>query len=186
LSLMLGLLGVAAMTLPGSRGGLDPVGTLALVVASFSWAVGTFHVAAFGSPVRMAGMQLLAGGTILLVLSALFGELNGFRATSLTADSLLALAYLIVFGSVITFGAYIWLLRRIGAARVASHTFVNPVIAVALGAWLGGETLGARTLFASLLVLTAVVLLLQARRATEQPLADRVPLASRPDPHPGR
>lgn len=184
MSLVLGLLGVATMTLPGSTGGLDPVGALALVVASFAWAVGTFHVAAFGSPVRMAGMQLLAGGTILLALSALFGELNGFGATSLTPASLLALAYLIVFGSVITFGAYIWLLRRIGAARVASHTFVNPVIAVALGAWLGGETLGARTLFASLLVLTAVVLLLQARRASERPHAVRAPLEPRPDPHP--
>lgn len=165
LSLGLGLLGVAAMTVPGSAGGLDPLGALALVVASFSWSVGTFHVAPTGSPVRTAGMQLLAGGVILLVLSGVFGELASWDATMLSRDGVLALAYLIVFGSVITFAAYIWLLRRVGARRVSSHTFVNPVIAVLLGTLLGGEALGARTLLASFLVLVAVVLLLQGGRA---------------------
>lgn len=160
LSVVLGLLGVAAMTLPGG-GGLDPLGAIALVMASFSWSVGTFHVPPTGSPMRTAGMQLLAGGTILLMVSALFGELSGWSAASLDVRSVFALAYLIVFGSVITFAAYVWLLRRIGPARVASHTFVNPLIALGLGAWLGGETLGPRTLLASMLVLAAVVLLLK-------------------------
>lgn len=172
LSVVLGLLGVAAMTLPGGRGvgdggggggGLDPLGAVALVMASFSWSVGTFHVPATGSPMRTAGMQLLAGGTILLMVSALFGELSGWSAASLDVRSVFALAYLIVFGSVITFAAYVWLLRRIGPARVASHTFVNPLVALGLGAWLGGETLGPRTLLASMLVLAAVVLLLKRR-----------------------
>src|SRR5690606_28913840 len=129
-ALALGLLGVAAMTMPGSGGGLDPVGALGLVVASFAWAVGTFHVRTTGSPVQAAGMQLLSGGSILLLLSALFGELNGWSATSLSRVSVLALAYLVVFGSVITFAAYVWLLRIIGPARLSTHTFVNPVIAV--------------------------------------------------------
>lgn len=172
LSLALGLLGVAAMTLPAGTGGLDPIGALALVVASFSWAVGTFHVASFGSPVRTAGMQLLAGGVILLGLSVVLGELGGWQVTAVSRASMLALGYLIVFGSVITFASYIWLLRRIGAARVASHTFVNPVIAVGLGAWLGGEVLDGRTLVASLLVLVAVVLLLK-RRGGERGAAEQ-------------
>jgi drug/metabolite transporter (DMT)-like permease len=177
-ALVLGLLGVAAMTLPGSGGGLDPVGALALVIASMAWAVGTFHVTPSGSPMRAAGMQLLAGGSILLVLSALLGEWSGLEATSLSVRSLAALGYLIVFGSIIAFGAYIWLLRRIGAARVSSHTFVNPVIAVALGAWLGGETLGVRTVLASLLVLAAVVLLLHGRRSAGRPRAVRAAVPS--------
>lgn len=173
LAVVLGLLGVGAMTLPGSGGGLDPLGAAALVVASFSWSVGTFHVRQSGSPVRAAGMQLLAGGSILLVVSALLGEMGGWSATSLSLRSAFALTYLIVFGSVIAFASYIWLIRRIGAARVASHTFVNPVIAVALGAWLGGETLGLRTLFASALVLAAVVLLLRSRGAESGRGAER-------------
>ena len=161
-SLVLGIAGVAFMTLPGS-GGVDPLGAIALVIASLSWAIGTFHVASNGSPVRAAGMQLLAGGTILLLLSVLTGEFRAFDAAALSTRSVYAVLYLIVFGSVITYAAYIWLLQQIGAARVASHTFVNPVIAVALGAWLGDEAFGARTIAASVLVLIAVVLLVRGR-----------------------
>jgi drug/metabolite transporter (DMT)-like permease len=161
-SLVLGIAGVALMTLPGS-GGIDPLGAIALVIASLSWAIGTFHVEAHGSPVRAAGMQLFAGGTILLLLSALTGEVASFDAAAVNGRSVYALLYLIVFGSLITYAAYIWLLQQIGAARVASHTFVNPVIAVALGAWLGDEAFGARTIAASLLVLIAVVLLVRGR-----------------------
>jgi drug/metabolite transporter (DMT)-like permease len=164
-ALVLGIAGVALMTLPGSGGGLDPLGAVALVIASLSWAVGTFHVASTGSPVRAAGLQLFIGGTILLLLSSLTGEVNAVDTAAVSTRSVYALSYLIVFGSVITYAAYIWLLREIGAARVASHTFVNPVIAVALGVWLGEEAFGARTVAASLLVLVAVVLLVRGRAA---------------------
>jgi drug/metabolite transporter (DMT)-like permease len=170
-AVLIGLIGVAVMMLPGTRGSLDALGVSALVIASLSWSIGTYHVAASGSPARAAGMQLLAGGTILLVLSSLLGEVSGLDVAAVTARSMVALAYLIVFGSVVTFGAYIWLLRRIGPERVATHTFVNPVIALALGVWLGGETLGLSTLVASALVLAAVVLLLTSRARRGAPAA---------------
>lgn len=164
-ALVLGLAGVSVLTLPGARGALDPLGVAALVFASFSWAVGTFYVSPDGSPVRNAGMQLLCGGIILFVLATSFGELTRFTHATVEPRALLALVYLIVVGSVITFSAYVWLLRELGAARVASHTYVNPVIAVALGAALAGEPLTFRMLVASLMILTAVTLLVRSRRA---------------------
>jgi drug/metabolite transporter (DMT)-like permease len=155
LAVVLGLAGVAVLLLPGAG---------ALLGASFAWSIGTFHVPRTGSAFRAAGMQLLAGGALLVVLSALVGELHGWSPLQARGDSLLALAYLVVFGSVLTFGAYIWLLHRVSAARVASHTYVNPVIALALGAGLGGEVLGARVLLEAGMVLTAVLLLRQRAR----------------------
>jgi drug/metabolite transporter (DMT)-like permease len=159
LAVLLGIAGVAVLMLPGIRGGIDPVGAAALLAASFAWSVGTFHVPRTGSPFRAAGMQLLAGGAVLLVVSALLGEWRDWTPADARAGSVLALGYLVAFGSVLAFGAYIWLLHRVSATRVASHTFVNPVIALALGAWLGGEALGPRVLLAAGLVLTAVILL---------------------------
>jgi drug/metabolite transporter (DMT)-like permease len=183
-AVLIGLVGVGAMMLPGAGGSLDALGVGALVAASLSWSIGTYHVSSGGSPLRAAGMQLLLGGAILLVLSGMLGEMHVAFGSAITLRSLGALLYLIVFGSVITFGAYIWLLRRIGPARVATHTFVNPVIALGLGAWLGGETLGATTLLASVLVLTAVVLLLTARpqgaeRGARAPVRMSAPTQSR-------
>lgn len=159
-AVVLGLAGVAVMMAPGSAGALDPAGVVALLLASFSWSAGTFQVSSEGAPVRAAGMQLLSGGAILLTLSALFGELGAVDPAAISLRSIGALGYLIVFGSVITFGAYIWLLPRIGPARLSTHTFVNPVIALGLGVWLGDEHLGAMTLLAAGLVLVAVMLLL--------------------------
>ena len=174
LGLALGLFGVSIMMLPGLRGGIDPIGAGALLAASFAWSVGTFHVPQSGSPFRAAGMQLLAGGAMLAVLSVVLGELRDWSPAAVRRESLLALFYLITFGSVVAFGAYIWLLRRVSATRVASHTYVNPVIAVALGAWLGGEALGPRVLLASGMVLTAVLLLrwgAQAHAGTNRPIS---------------
>ena len=159
LALALGMFGVGIMTLPGTRGSLDPLGAAALLVASLAWSVGTFHVPRRASPYRSAGMQLLVGGALLLLLSAVVGEWRGWQPHEVGRRSLLALLYLVTFGSVLAFGAYVWLLGRVSAAKVASHTYVNPIIAVALGTWLGGEALSPRILLSAALVLAAVLLL---------------------------
>ncbi|HSJ16278.1 MAG TPA: EamA family transporter [Longimicrobiales bacterium] len=164
LALLLGLGGVAVLTLPGTAAAIDPAGAAGLLIASFAWSVGTFHVPRTGSPFRGAGMQLLAGGGMLLLLSTLLGEGRGWDPGAVGLEPLLAVGYLVTFGSVVAFGAYIWLLRRVSAARVASHTYVNPLIAVALGSWLGGEELGGRVLLAAGMVVTAVLLLVQRAR----------------------
>jgi drug/metabolite transporter (DMT)-like permease len=102
------------------------------------------------------------GGGMLLVLSASFGELHPFPHVSLRGG--LALLYLVVFGSLLGFTAFVWLLARMPATRVASHAYVNPVVAVALGYFIAGEVVTTRTLIGTALVLLSVVLILRKEK----------------------
>jgi drug/metabolite transporter (DMT)-like permease len=104
-------------------------------------------------------MQLLAGGAALGLVAAVTGETARFNASSITSDSLLALAYLIVFGSLIAFSAFVWLLGRVDPARVASHAYVNPIVAVMLGVLIGGEILTPNRIMGGLLIVFAVALI---------------------------
>ncbi len=106
---------------------------------------------------------MMLGGAVLLVLSALRGEMYSFP--HITVRAALALGYLIVFGSLIAYTAYVWLLGRLPATRVASHAYVNPVVAVALGYFLGGETITPRMLLAAALVIGSVFLILRRSAA---------------------
>ena len=105
---------------------------------------------------------MLLGGMMLLVLSSLLGEPNPLPNIPLQAG--LALLYLIVAGSLIAFTAFVWLLGRMPASRVASHAYINPAVAVALGYFVAGEELTGRTVFASALILFSVFLILRANR----------------------
>jgi drug/metabolite transporter (DMT)-like permease len=162
-ALIAGFLGVAVMMLPGRLGGVDPVGGLVTVLASLSWSIGLFHATprAGGSPVQAAGMQLIAGGAMLLVVAAATGELSRLEPGNVTGASLLAFVYLVLFGSLVTYVAYVWLLKRVGPARLSSHAYVNPMVAVALGALLAGERITPAVGLSSLLILVAVVVLVR-------------------------
>ena len=105
---------------------------------------------------------MLLGGGMLLLLSASFGELHPLPHVSIRAA--LALLYLIVCGSLLGFTAFIWLLARMPATRVASHAYVNPVVAVALGYFVAGEIVTTRTLIGTALVLFSVVLILRKEK----------------------
>lgn len=105
---------------------------------------------------------MMLGGISLFVLSGLFGELHPWPHVSLRAG--LALLYLIVFGSLIAFTAFIWLLARMPVTRVASHAYVNPIVAVAIGYFAGGEGLTVRTVCGTVLVIAGVFLLLRQAR----------------------
>jgi drug/metabolite transporter (DMT)-like permease len=106
-----------------------------------------------------AGAAMMLGGAILLALSAGFGEMSPMPHISLRGG--LALLYLVVFGSLMGFTAFIWLLARMPAARVASHAYVNPIVAVALGYFAAGETITLRMLAGMALVIVSVVLILR-------------------------
>jgi drug/metabolite transporter (DMT)-like permease len=112
-------------------------------------------------PLTSGGAMMLGGG-MLLLLSASFGELHPLPHVSLRAA--LALLYLIVCGSLLGFTAFIWLLARMPATRVASHAYVNPVVAVALGYFVAGEIVTTRTLIGTALVLFSVVLILRKEK----------------------
>jgi drug/metabolite transporter (DMT)-like permease len=101
---------------------------------------------------------MMIGGAILLVLSALTGEMHPFPHVSVKA--VLALGYLVVAGSLLGFTAFVWLLGRMPATRVASHAYVNPVVAVALGYFVAGEVVTPRMLFGTALIVASVALIL--------------------------
>ena len=104
-----------------------------------------------------AAAQMLTGGAQLFVLAALTGEFTGFRVQAVSAHAWFALVYLIIAGSIVGFTAYVWLLHYESPTKVGTYAYVNPVVAVALGYFVGGEAVGARTLLGTLLVLVSVI-----------------------------
>ncbi|UCC71638.1 MAG: EamA family transporter [Gemmatimonadota bacterium] len=157
-SLLLGIGGVAFLIGPAELLGsapVDPLGTAVLLLADVSWAAGSVYASGADfprSPSLTAGMGLLTGGSSLLLVSCLSGETTTFD--SISARSICSLLYLVLFGSIIAFAAYTWLLRVTSPARVSSHSFVNPAVAVLLGCAIGGEALSARTVLAALAMIT--------------------------------
>jgi drug/metabolite transporter (DMT)-like permease len=130
-----------------------------LLLAAISWAVGTVvsrELPLPASPFQAAGMELVVGGGLLLIASTAFGELGVLDPTAVSVRSLLGLGYLIVFGSLLAFSAYVFLLRARPPERVATYAYVNPVVAVALGWLLLGEAVTANLLIAALIILAAV------------------------------
>ena len=165
LALGLGLGGVALLVNSRSTGGTVAwLPALSLVLASTAWAGGTIRARAQakGDPVRDAAIQLLTGGLLLLPFSMLVGEAPAVLAGFATS-SLIALAYLVVFGSLIGYSAYVWLLHHVPAAKVSSHAYVNPLIAVLAGAAFAGEQIYMTTLLAALLILASVFFIVRER-----------------------
>jgi len=161
--ILLGLGGLG-MLLRGT--GLEPVpgltlGSVMILVSAFSWSVGIIysrrsHLS--GSPLLLSALSLLSGAVMLLLTATMTGEAKEFHLSQVTLRSWLALGYLILFGSVIAFTAYNWLLEHYSPTLVATHTYVNPVVAVLLGWAYGGEALTMTVALAATLVVGAVVL----------------------------
>lgn len=162
--LVLGLVGILVLVNPGSGGGsaVDPIGALMLLGGSVAWSLGslyTRHAEMPASPLMATGIEMLAGGVLLLLAGAATGELRHFSLAAVTASSAIGLAYLITFGAIIGFTAYIWLLQVASPARVATYAYVNPVVAVILGWALAGEPITARTLVAAAIIIGSVVMI---------------------------
>lgn len=141
---------------------IDTIGAIALMVAAISWSVGsalTRKLPLPSSKAMSSGAQMLAGGVLLMLTSWLLGEFHGFRAQAVSVRAWLALAYLIVAGSIIAFTAYVWLIHHESPTKVGTYAYVNPVVAVLLGYFLGGEGLSLRTIVGTMLVLVSVVVI---------------------------
>jgi drug/metabolite transporter (DMT)-like permease len=141
---------------------IDPAGALALIVAAIGWTTASLLTRKMPLPAAKAmssGAQMLSGGVLLLVTSALLGEFHRFHPQTVSRSAWLALTYLTVAGSIVAFTAYIWLLDHESPTKVGTYAYVNPVVAVALGYFLGGEPVGTRTLIGTLLVLVSVVVI---------------------------
>jgi drug/metabolite transporter (DMT)-like permease len=162
LGLIIGFLGVGLLCQPwsspeGSR--FDLLGATVAIAAALSFATGSIysvHANLPSSPVLSMGTEMLSGGMIALAIGMLRGEPASIQVSAITARSLLALTYLILFGSLVAFTAYMWLLKVCKPAWVSTYAFVNPVVAVFLGWALGGEPLTASILMATLLIVLSV------------------------------
>jgi drug/metabolite transporter (DMT)-like permease len=165
----LGIAGLAILLGPEQLlggGRIDPIGAGVLVLASLSWSIGSLasrHVALPSSALLGTAMEMLAGGAFLTILGLATGDAARFDARAVSLGSIAALLYLCVFGSIVAFTAYVWLLRVTTPARVSTYAYVNPVVAVLLGALLAGEPLTPRVLVASVIILGAVALVASAR-----------------------
>src|SRR6204780_6015837 len=152
LALLVGLCGVAVLTLHSFSFGevpIDPAGALALLVAAFTWSVATIltrRLALPASKPMSAAAQMTLGGAQLFVLAALSGAFAGFHPQAASMEAWFALLYLIVAGSIVGFTAYVWLLHHESPTKVGTYAYVNPMVAVALGYFIGGEAVGPRTL----------------------------------------
>ena len=162
------LLGIAGVVVLAGRsigmGGapVDRAGAGALVVAALSWAVAASlsrKVPLPAAKVMSSGAQMLAGGILLTVAAALLGEFRGFHVGSVSRAAWVALAYLIVAGSIAGFTAYVWLIHHESPTKVGTYAYVNPVIAVLVGYFFGGEAIGPRTVVGTLLVLVSVLVI---------------------------
>ena len=159
--LALGIAGVAVLVPIDAHG--ETVAAVAVLAGGVLWSVGAIYARGAVSGVSSgmySAMQMLTGGVLLLAVGTGLGERA--QLSSVTPRSMLALGYLIVFGSIIAFSAYTWLMRVSTAARVGTHAYVNPIIAVLLGWALGGEVVTARMLMGAAIVLASVLLVNQA------------------------
>jgi drug/metabolite transporter (DMT)-like permease len=184
--LLAGVVGVATLVLSRQTGSavVNPGAALLLVLASLAWASGTMRASAQKQTdaLRTSAVQLLTGALILLPVSAALGEFTTVVNNVPSVRSLIALAYLVIFGSLVGYSAFVWLLQQVPASRVASHSYVNPLIAVLLGGWLMNEPMDVATLAAAVLIIGSVVAIVTDRtgtRATTE-AKDRATVPARP------
>ena len=164
-ALLVGLGGVFVLmnrTLNVGGEPIDGMGATALLVAAVSWSIAsalTRKLQLPASKVMSSGVQMLLGGILLGVTAAALGEFSRFTPSAVSGGAWLALAYLIVAGSIIAFTAYVWLIHHESPTKVGTYAYVNPVVAVVIGYFLGGESLGARTILGTLFVLVSVIVI---------------------------
>jgi drug/metabolite transporter (DMT)-like permease len=167
LALLAGFTGVSLLVAEQSgTGGLSTLDAVLLLVSAFCWAAGTVAtrlVPVPRAPLLGAATPLLAGGVLLVIVALATGEVTGPRLDHVSARSVVGLAYLIVFGTVATFSAYIWLIRVVSPTRVATYAFVNPAVAVLLGWAIEGESLATGSIVATVVIVAAVAVAVTER-----------------------
>jgi drug/metabolite transporter (DMT)-like permease len=161
--LLLGLVGVGMLVSPGgeSTSGVDLIGAVMLILASASWAWGSVLSKSAPlpkSPWLATGMEMITGGVLLLVIAAVAGQLDGFSVYRVSGEAALSWLYLVIFGSLVGFTAYIWLLGHTSIAKAGTYAYVNPVVAVLLGWAILSEPITVRMVAATLVILAGVAL----------------------------
>jgi drug/metabolite transporter (DMT)-like permease len=169
LALLIGLGGVAVLVSRSlNLGGapIDRVGAAALIFASISWSIASAMTRKLPLPqskVMSSGAQMLAGGVFLTLAATAFGEFRNFHPSAVSRGAWFSLLYLIVAGSIIGFTAYVWLIHHESPTKVGTYAYVNPIVAVLVGYFLGGEALSSRTILGTLCVLISVIVITTTR-----------------------
>jgi drug/metabolite transporter (DMT)-like permease len=170
LGLAIGFAGAFVLANPTGAGHLAPGGVLMLIVATLCWSAGSYYGRSAPVPRRplvMTGMEMLLGGAAMTLVSVVSGDAFDLDLGSVGWKAWVAYAYLVVFGSMLAFTAYVWLLRNARLSLVTTYAYVNPAVAVLLGALFLGERLTTRALVASALILAGVGLVVSSRPAAE-------------------
>ncbi len=175
----LGFVGLAVLVVPrGIDGTVSLVGVAILLVASVAWAAGTYlssRMALPDDPFISTTYQLLFGGAMLLVAGTLLGEWSGIRPESFSQGSVWGLGYLIVFGSLLAYTAYTWLLQNAPVSKVATYAYVNPVVAVVLGFLILQEDISLPMLIGAVLIVASVALTIRTTTSGSHDAAEEVP-----------
>ncbi len=178
LALLIGIGGVAVLmnhSLNLAGAAIDKLGAMALIFASISWSVASAISRKLPLPqskVMSSGAQMLAGGFFLAIAAAALGEFHNFHPGNVTRGAWLSLVYMIVAGSIAGFTAYVWLIHHESPTKVGTYAYVNPIVAVLVGYFLGGEALGMRTILGSVFILISVVVIATTR--AKKPVATLV------------
>ncbi|HWH10080.1 MAG TPA: EamA family transporter [Solirubrobacteraceae bacterium] len=168
-----GFVGVTILILPGaSSGGSGLVGTLLVLAASISWAAGSVSSTRVRLPADLGlstALQMIAGGGVMIVAGLTGGEGGQLDPSGFSAGSVVAFVYLVVFGSIVAFTAYTWLLRHVEISRVSTYAYVNPMIAVVLGWAVLGEAISAATLVGASVIVASVAFIVRSTRSAAPP-----------------
>lgn len=180
LGLAFGVVGVAILTgAEVSAKDASLIGLLAVLLGSLSWSAGVVISPRLKLPtdaLARTAVPLVCGAVMLLTTAGITGEFRGLHWSAVSLKSIFGLGYLIVFGSIVAFTAYTWLLQRVPPAVVATHTYANPVVAVLLGWLLASEPLTARVAIASVAILGAIMLIRRGERTTARPVVSAAPV----------
>jgi drug/metabolite transporter (DMT)-like permease len=163
LGLLVGFGGIALLVTStksdGASEGMNPLGIGALILASLLWSIGSVYGSDADMPessLLSTGMEMLGGAAGLFLVGTLTGEWRSLDLASITSNSLVGLAYLVTFGSLVGFVSYVWLLRNAPLSLVSTYAYVNPVVAIFVGAWIGNELINGRIIIAALVIIGSV------------------------------
>jgi drug/metabolite transporter (DMT)-like permease len=169
LAIVIGFAGTALLVAPTGDGAnsFDLVGIVILLLAPIGWSHGSIYSARKAklppSPLTASGLQMLAGAWVTFIEALVINEPSRFHPEQISMASILAVVYLVIFGSMVAFTTYAWLLRNAPLSLVGTYAYVNPVVAVALGTIFLAEPISLRTIIASGIILTAVAIIVTAR-----------------------
>src|SRR4051812_14605687 len=172
LGLLLGFAGVAALVAGTGGGRVEVTGVVIVLAASLSWAAGSVWsrtAPLVRRPLVMTGMEMVAGGVACFVVGFAIGEGGDLHLGDVSTSAWVALGYLIVFGSLLAYTAYVWLLQTAPLSLVTTYAFVNPLVAILLGCVFLSEPFTARTVLATALIVLGVMLMVMKRTAHAQP-----------------